>query len=72
MTEKYKISSQNCLAILDFVYRHLSLEYDKLEHFALVLCPEIMSIIEKRFSRRFIGFFMENLTNICINYLTNN
>ena len=61
MTQKYRINAQNTLAILNFVYRSLSIDSDKLNQYVLVLCPEIMSIVEKRFDINFSSFFKKNI-----------
>ena len=48
----YKLMNKKadlCLNYCHFLFENISLEIDKLEHYSLIFCPEIVSILEKRF-----------------------
>ena len=45
MTERYRITAQNTLSVLDCIYKGLSMEIDKIEHYGLVLCPDIKALV---------------------------
>ena len=39
MTEKCRITAQNALLTLDCIYRGISFEVDRIDHFGVILCP---------------------------------
>lgn len=48
----YKLMNKKadkCLNYCHFLFEKMSLEIEKLEHYSLIFCPEIVSILEKRF-----------------------
>lgn len=70
MTEKHRLSAQTSLLVLDLAYKGLSGEMSRLEQYGLVLCPDIVAIVEKRFQQKFNEFFRFNMVNLCFRYLS--
>lgn len=55
-------------SLCDYVYRNVSECVERLEEYGVVFCPEVVSVIGKRFSLDFNQFFKSNVMELYLQY----
>lgn len=56
LIQDYKLNAEKCFRVLDFVIRSVHREREKLRHYGLIMCPEIVAVVENKIGKNFTIF----------------